>query len=106
MAIAHLLPVPDLAIVQAQKKLTQKQDELKTLRTSLLEAGTSTTSDDIIQCLTEDILHLQERQNSLSPKFDEIQAAIDAFIKKLCILVLRYGGRMCIALFLGKACRT
>ena len=78
MAIAHLLPVPDLAIVQAQKKLTQKQDELKTLRTSLLEAGTSAASDDIIQCLTEDILHQQERQNLLSHKFDEIQARLTA----------------------------
>ncbi|BAL83100.1 putative plasmid mobilization protein [Selenomonas ruminantium subsp. lactilytica TAM6421] len=78
MAIAHLLPASDLAIIRAQKKLTLKQDELKTLRTSLLESGTSAASDDIIQCLTEDILHQQERQNLLSAKYDEIQARLTA----------------------------
>lgn len=78
MAIAHLLPASELAVIRAQKKLTQKQDELKTLRSSLLEAGTSAASDDIIQCLTEDILHQQERQNLLGPKFDEIQARLAA----------------------------
>ena len=76
IAIAHLLPASEFAIVRAQKKLTQKQDELKTLRTSLLESGTSVASDDIIQCLTEDILHQQERQNLLSPKYEEIQARL------------------------------
>ncbi len=78
MAIAHLLPASDLAIVRAQKKLTKKQNELKTLRTSLLEAGTSAASEDIIQFLTEDILHQQERLNLLSPKFNEIQARLTA----------------------------
>ena len=73
LALEHILSAPELTIIQAQKKLTQKQDELKALRTSLLETADAAVSDDIIQALTDDILHHKELADSIAPKVKEIE---------------------------------
>ena len=78
MAIEHILPAPELTIIQAQKKLTQKQDELKTLRTSLLETGDSAVSDEIVRAITADILHQKELAERIAPKVQEVEEKLSS----------------------------
>lgn len=73
LAMEHILPAPELTIIQAQKNLTQKQDELKALRTSLLETNDSAASDEIVRAITDDILHQKELAKYIAPKVQEVE---------------------------------
>ncbi|WP_051608536.1 MobA/MobL family protein [Selenomonas sp. FC4001] len=78
LAMEHILPAPELTIIRAQKKLTQKQNELKALRTSLLEMGDSAVSDEIIQAITDDILHQKELTERIASKIQEVEEKLSS----------------------------
>ena len=73
LAMEHILPAPERTIIQAQKNLTQKQDGLKALRTSLLETNDSAASDEIVRAITDDILHQKELAEYIAPKVQEVE---------------------------------
>ena len=78
LAMEHILPAPELTIIRAQKKLTQKQNELKALRTSLLEMGDSEVSDELIQAITDDILHQKELTERIASKIQEVEEKLSS----------------------------
>ncbi len=78
LAMERILPAPELTIIQAQKKLTQKQDELKALRTFLLETNDSAVADEIVQAITDDILHQKELTERIAPKIQEVEEKLSS----------------------------
>ncbi len=77
MAMEQLLPHSQFVLLQTQKKLTQSLDGLKGLRLQVQTKTASPAAEDIVACMTAEILLKQKQLNKIHQKTAIIAANLE-----------------------------